>query len=124
MKDIDSRKGLEEAYRLQKDMKLKRSELKLLEDRYKNIMGLLEVLDVGRVGDLERVQKVQKRRFIISEKFRALWPEQFYRLAKFTIKDVCAEIPEAVLDQAGALQTQESITWEVISRPDERTWRL
>jgi len=121
---FDPRKAIEEAYSLQLALKRKRAELKQLEIEYKNALELLAAQNVGRVGDLERVQCVSKRQTIISEAFRQHFPQHFERLAHFTLKEVLAELEEGQLQEAGALAVHELVSWEIISRPDESAWRL
>jgi len=116
---FDARKAIEEAYSLQLALKKKRAELKQLETEYKNALDSLAVRNVGRVGNLERVQRISKRRTIISEAFRQHFSQHFERLAHFTLKEVLAELEERQLQEAGALEFHELVSWEIISRPDE-----
>ncbi len=116
---LEPKNAIEEAYRLQLLLKQKRAELKALEDQYKDLMDTLAFLEVSRVVGLERAQKLQRRSFIVSEAFRLAWPEHFNRLATVTLKAAMAEIPERDLEKAGALQTHELVSWEIISRPDK-----
>lgn len=112
---LEPKNAIEKAYNLQLSIKEKRKELKALENQYQTLMEALAVLEVGRVGPYERIQKVQKRRTIISETFRHTWPDLFNSLATVTLKAATAEISEEDLERAGALQVHELVSWEIIS---------
>jgi hypothetical protein len=116
--EFDARKAIEEAYSLQLALKRKRAELKRLETEYKNALDSLAVRNVGRVGNLERVQRISKRRTINSGIFLQHFPQYFERLAHFTLKEVLAELEEGQLQEAGALEVHELVSWEIISRPE------
>ena len=68
---------------------------------------------VTQAGPYERRQKITCSRSIISESFRARWPEPFNRLARVTLKDALRELPEVEIEEC--CQVEEQITWEIVS---------
>ena len=104
---------LQEAFEVQERITRQRKALKAEEALLKNLLWQLEKENVGRVGDYERKRKVVNRAVIVSERFRARWPEVFNKLAKVTLKDARgAEIPEAELMEA--CDSTEQVSWKII----------
>lgn len=113
MGDSATAKTLKEAFEVQETIAKARKALKVQEDRLKNLLWQLEQAEVGRLGDYERKRKVVNRDVIISERFRASWPELFTSLAKVTLKDAReANIPEAELMEA--CDSTEQVSWKII----------
>ena len=104
---------LQEAFEVQERITRQRKALKAEEALLKNLLLQLEKENVGRAGDYERKRKVVRRAVIVSERFRARWPEVLARIAKVTLKDAReAEIPEAELMEA--CDTTEKVSWKII----------
>jgi len=104
---------LQEAFEVQERITRQRKALRAEEALLKNLLLQLEKENVGRAGDYERKRKVVRRAVIVSERFRARWPEVFARIAKGTLKDARgAEIPEAELIEAW--DTTEQVSWKII----------
>ncbi|VVB69501.1 Uncharacterised protein [uncultured archaeon] len=110
---FDPEEKIREAFELQERIKKQRKELKANEGRLRTLLEVLDLEHVTRAGDYERRQKISCRRTIISESFRARWPEHFNRLAKVTLKDALRELPEAEIEEC--CQVEEQITWEIVS---------
>jgi hypothetical protein len=105
--------AIQEAYRIQEEITAERKALKEKEILLANLHWQLESAKVGRLGDYERQAKVVSRQVIISERFRAKWPEVFARIAKVTLKD--AREQEEV--------TEAELT-EVCDTTEQRSWRI
>ena len=104
---------LKEAFEVQERIARQRKALKAEEALLKNLLLQLEKENVGRAGDYERKRKVVRRAVIVSERFRARWPEVFARIAKVTLKDAReAKIPETELMEA--CDTTEKVSWKII----------
>lgn len=104
---------LKEAFQIQQEMALQRKALREKEALLQNLLWQLEKENVGRIGDYERMRKVVSRAFIVSEKFRARWPDEFARIAKVTLKDAReAGIPEAGLMEA--CESIEQVSWKIV----------
>jgi ATP-dependent DNA helicase RecQ len=87
------------AYELQETLKKERQQLKLHELEYKRLMDEIIANNVKHIGKYEIIDKVvQKKRFIISDKFREKWPDLFNRIAKVTINAALREITEDDLE--------------------------
>jgi hypothetical protein len=110
---FDAEGTIKEAFGLQEKIRKQRKELKTNEQHLKMLLEVLDLEHVTRAGDYERRQKITCRRSILSEPFRARWPEHFNRLARVTLKDALRELPEAELNQV--CQIEEQITWEIAS---------
>jgi hypothetical protein len=112
MKQTEPVNALERAYELQELIKKERHQLRQHEDEYKLLMTQISTLDVRRVEYYEVIDKVKTRRYIISDLFRAKWPDLFNKLAKITIKDAEAELPPEELKSV--CEVRETIKQEII----------
>ena len=112
MKLAEPVKALERAYELQEIIKKERHQLRQHEDEYKLLMTQISALNVRRVEYYEVIDKVKTRRYIISDLFRARWPDLFNKLAKITIKDAEAELPPE--DLKSVCEVRETIKQEVV----------
>jgi len=110
---FNAEETIEEAYELQEIIRKQRKELKANESLLRTLLDVLELEKVTNAGPFERRQKISCRRSIISESFRARWPEHFNRLARVTLKDALRELPEAEIEEC--CQVEEQIIWEIIS---------
>ncbi len=110
---FDAEKAITEAFELQEKIRKQRKELRENERHLSTLLEVLDLAHITRAGDFERRQKVSCRRSIISEEFRARWPEAFNRLARITLKDALRELPEAEVVQC--CQVDELVTWEIVS---------
>ena len=109
----DTTAVLKEAFEVQEEITRERKALREKEALLQNLLWQLENENVGRLGDYERKRKVVNRAVIISERFRASWPELFTSLAKVTLKDAReANIPEAELMEA--CDSTEQVSWKII----------
>jgi ATP-dependent DNA helicase RecQ len=87
------------AYELQEILKKERQEVRMHEIEYKNLINDILSAKVQQLGEYEVSEKeVQKKRFIISDKFRERWPDLFNKLAKVTVKDAKEELDEKDLE--------------------------
>ena len=112
---MDPKAVLQEAFEVQEEIARERKALKEKEALLQNLLWQLEKENVGRQGDYERKRKIVSRAVIISERFRARWPEEFARLAKVTLKDAReANIPEAELMEA--CDSTEQVSWKIVYR--------
>lgn len=109
----EPKEAIEEAWRLQESIRKQRQQIKKDEQRLRDLMDLLGMLNVTRIGPYERRQKIQRRRSIVSERFQQRWPELFNRLAKITIKDASTVLDPGQVDEL--CEVQETETWEIIS---------
>lgn len=74
--------------------------MRLHEEEYKELMSEIISSKVQRVGKYEVMDiEVNRKRQIISEKFRAKWPELFDRLATITLKAAREEIDDKYLEE-------------------------
>lgn len=68
-------------------LKKERLQVRLHEEEYQKLMDLIISSKVQRSGEYEVTEAiVQKKRQIISDKFRKKWPKLFNRLATVTMK--------------------------------------
>jgi hypothetical protein len=75
------------AYELQETLKKERQQVRLHEEEYQKLMDLIISSKVLRLREYEVTEAiVQKKRQIISDKFRKKWPKLFNRLATVTMK--------------------------------------
>lgn len=112
MKLTEPVKALERAYELQEMIKKERYQLRQHEDEYKLLMTQISALNVRRVEYYEVIDKVKTRRYIISDLFRAKWPDLFNKLAKITIKDAETELqPE---DLKSVCEVRETMKQEIV----------
>jgi hypothetical protein len=110
---MDAIAVLKEAFEVQEEIARERKALREKEALLQNLLWQLENENVGRLGYYERKRKVVSRDVIISERFRARWPELFTSLAKVTLKDAReANIPEAELMEA--CDSTEQVSWKII----------
>ena len=87
------------AYKLQETLKKERQQVKLHEEEYKNLMETIVASKVQRLGKYEVSEVIgQKKRYIVSDKFRAIWPDLFNTLATVTLKDAREKIKEEDLE--------------------------
>ncbi len=94
------------AYELQETLKKDRQQLKTHEEEYKRLMDQIISSKVKQLGSYEVVEKVvQKKRFIISDKFRERWPELFNQLAKVTLKSARERINDEELEEVCGVET-------------------
>jgi len=89
---------LERAYVLQNMMKAQRQTIRKQEEEYKRILEQIKETGQARHRAYELVEKVQKRRSIVSDRFFKLWPQSFLKLARVSIKDAEAELGAGQLD--------------------------
>ena len=73
---MDTEAAIKEAFEVQEEIARERKALREKEALLQNLLWQLEKENVGRLGDYERKQKVVSRAVIISERFRARWPER------------------------------------------------
>jgi hypothetical protein len=106
---------LERAYVLQNMMKAQRQTIRKQEEEYKRILEQIKETGQARHGAYELVEKVQKRRSIVSDRFFKLWPQSFLKLARVSIKDAEAELGAEQLDASGVCEIHEQILNEVVS---------
>lgn len=110
---MDTKAVLKEAFEVQEEIARERKALRDKETLLQNLLWQLEKENVGRLGDYERKRKVVSRDVIISERFRARWPELFTSLAKVTLKDAReAKVPEAELMEA--CDSTEQVSWKIL----------
>lgn len=101
------------AYELQELMKEERQKLRLHELQYKKLMDYIVSCDLKKIGEYEVSEtEVQKKRYIISDKFRERWPELFNTLAKVTIKAA-----KEVLDEAEQKELKDMYGVDVVKKP-------
>jgi ribonucleotide reductase beta subunit family protein with ferritin-like domain len=94
------------AYELQEILKKERLQVKLHDEEYQHLMKQITDSKVQRLGKYEVINKeVQKKRQIISDKFRAKWPDLFNRLATVTMKAAREEIQEEDLKDVCEIKT-------------------
>lgn len=75
------------AYELQETLKKERQQVRLHEGEYQKLMDLIISSKVRQLGKYEVTEAiVQKKRQIISDKFRKKWPKLFNRLATVTMR--------------------------------------
>ena len=75
------------AYELQETLKKERQQVRLHEGEYQKLMDLIISSKVRQLGKYEVTEAiVQKKRQIISDKFRKQWPKLFNRLATVTMR--------------------------------------
>lgn len=113
MKQVEPLQALERAYVLQETIKKERQQLRQHEEEYKLLMMQISAFEVKKVEYYEVVQKVLKRRYIDSGKFRSRWPDLFDKLAKVTIKDAEAEIQSKDLESV--CEVREILRQEIVS---------
>jgi ATP-dependent DNA helicase RecQ len=105
---------LERAFVLQGIIKAQKQALAKQEKEYKDIIARIKATGKNRYGYFQVNEKVSKRRIIISDKFFKLWPQQFLRLAKVTLKDASAVIPEEELNASGIFEEKPQVLYEVV----------
>ena len=87
------------AYELQEVLKEERQKVRSHEDEYKRLINDIISTNVPRVGEYEVTEKeVQKKRYIISDKFREKWPDLFNKLAKVSVKAAKEAVDEKELE--------------------------
>ena len=81
------------AYELQDILKKERQQVRQHEEEYQNLMKRIVASKEQRIGVYEVIDEiVQKKTHIISDKFRAKWPDRFNRLATVTMKATRTEL--------------------------------
>lgn len=105
------------AYELQETLKKERQQVRLHEGEYQKLMDLIISSKVRQLGKYEVTEAiVQKKRQIISDKFRKKWPKLFNRLATVTMRAAREEgIGEDDLEAVCEIKT---VTKNVISIHD------
>ncbi len=99
MKQQELTDEMAKAYELQETLRKERLQVRLHEEEYQKLMDRIVSSKVRQSGKYEVVDKeVQKKRQIISDKFRARWPELFNRLATVTMKAAREEIEDKDLE--------------------------
>jgi hypothetical protein len=87
------------AYELQEILKRERQQVRLHDEEYQKLMSQIISSKVRQVGRYEVVEKeVQKKRQIISNKFRERWPSLFNQLATVTLKDARENLEDRDLE--------------------------
>jgi hypothetical protein len=106
------------AYKLQETLREERQQVRQHEEEYKRLMNLIVSSKVRQSGKYEVVDKeVQRKRQIISDRFRARWPELFNRLATVTMKAALEEIEENDLDDVCEIKTVAKPVIALRNRP-------
>ncbi len=83
----DLTEEIAKAYGLQETLKKERQQVRLHEEEYQKLMDLIISSKVQRSGEYEVTEAiVQKKRQIISDKFRKKWPKLFNHLATVTMR--------------------------------------
>jgi hypothetical protein len=83
------------AYELQDILKKERQQVRQHDEEYQILMKRIIASKELRLGDYEVIEEaVQKKSHIISDKFRAKWPDKFNRLATVTMKAARTELDE------------------------------
>ena len=86
------------AYELQDILKKERQQVRLHDEEYQRLMKRILASKEQRIGDYVVIEEVaQKKSRIISDKFRAKWPDMFNRLATVTMKAARTELDEKEL---------------------------
>ncbi len=94
------------AYELQETLRKERLQVRQHEEEYKRLMNRIISSKVRQSGKYEVVDKeVQRKHQIISDRFRARWPELFNRLATVTMKAAREEIEEKDLEDVCEIKT-------------------
>jgi ATP-dependent DNA helicase RecQ len=87
------------AYELQEILKKERLEVRSHEEEYQKLIKEIISAKVQKLGEYEVSEKeVQKKRYIVSDKFRERWPDLFNKLAKVTVKAAKEVIDEKDLE--------------------------
>jgi len=94
------------AYMLQEILKKERQLVRQHDDEYKALMDQITASGTQKAGNYELTEKVvQHQHFIISEKFREIWPDLFNQLATVKIKDAKEVIDDEDLETVLELKT-------------------
>lgn len=109
----EAERAIKEAWELQESIRKRRAQLKRDEEHLQNLFETLAILKVTRIGKLEVQPRVSSRRQIVSERFLAIWPDLFNKIAKVNIKDALTVIDENELNQV--CEVRQIASWEIIS---------
>lgn len=90
---------------LQDTLEKEREQVRMHDKEYQKLMNQILASKVRRLGKYEVVDtEVQKKRQIVSDKFRERWPELFNQLATVTIKAAREKVKENDLDEVCELK--------------------
>ena len=93
------------AYDLQYILEEERELVRIHNNEYQNIMEQIVASKLQKIGKYEVIDKeVQKKRQIISDKFRERWPDLFNQLATVTMKAARERIKEKDLEEVCELK--------------------
>jgi hypothetical protein len=93
------------AYELQETLAEEREQVRIHDKEYLKLMEQIVVSKVQNIGKYEVINtEVQKKRQIISDKFRGRWPELFNQLATVTMKAARERIKESDLEDVCELK--------------------
>ena len=93
------------AYNLQDTLEKEREQVRMHDKEYQKLMGQIVASKVQQLGKYEVVDtEVQKKRQIISDKFREKWPDLFNQLATVTMKAARERIKETDLEEVCELK--------------------
>lgn len=109
----EAERAIKEAWELQESIRKRRAQLKRDEEHLQNLFETLVTLKVTRLGKLEVKPKITQRRQIISDRFYAIWPDLFNKLAKVSIKDAETVLPPEELNKV--CDIKQIASWEIIS---------
>jgi ATP-dependent DNA helicase RecQ len=93
------------AYELQETLAIERENVRMHDKEYQKLMEQIVASKVQKIGKYEVLDtEVQKKRLIISDKFRERWPELFNQLATVTMKAARERIEESDLEEVCELK--------------------
>jgi len=93
------------AYDLQDTLEEERELVRIHNNEYQKLMEQIVASKVQKIGKYEVIDKeVQKKRQIISDKFRERWPDLFNQLATVTMKAARERIKENDLEEVCELK--------------------
>lgn len=93
-------KLMDRAYKLQEALAKERDQIRIHDKEYQELMEQITATKVLKIGKYEVVDKeVQKKRQIVSDKFRERWPDLFNQLATVTMKAAREKIKESELEE-------------------------
>lgn len=98
-------KLMAKAYDLQDTLEEERELVRIHNNEYQKLMEQIVASKVQKIGKYEVIDKeVQKKRQIISDKFRERWPDLFNQLATVTMKAARERIKENDLEEVCELK--------------------
>jgi hypothetical protein len=93
------------AYRLQETLKQERQQVRQHAEEYKDVMDRIVASKVRRQGKYEVVDtEVNRQHFIVSDRFRELWPDLFNQLAMVKVKDAKEVLEDKDLEKVWELK--------------------